>query len=225
MRGRRPCLSSHFASAPIPITVPTVSKKSDSMIEKIASPAPRSPRRTKASTLRPAPSVPKSGQATSWVGTTATPGVVHTPPPRAALTTIASTVVPTIPSSSAARTPRARSRSVRRSPATATATFALVRAPSVTGMPWPGRTSPPFTRPMKRMKRPMPDRDGALEGERDGVQHRLAHADQDQERDQHALPEDHAHRRRPRELLRRRSAGRRPPRSGPCPTPRPGGSS
>ena len=149
-------MSSHRASPPIPITVPTVSKKSESMIEKIASAAPRRPSRTKTSRLTPAPSVEKSGQATTDDGTTATPGVVHTAPPRSALTAIARSVVPRIPSRSAARTPRARRRSVRSSPTTATATFALVKAPSVTGMPWPGRTIPPFTRPMKRMKRPIP---------------------------------------------------------------------
>jgi hypothetical protein len=60
--------------------VPTVSKKSDSMIEKIARQAARTPSRAKTSTLTPAPSVEKSGQATSAVGTTATPGVVHTLP-------------------------------------------------------------------------------------------------------------------------------------------------
>ena len=201
--GAPPCR----ATAPprrCPTTVPIVSKKSDSMIEKIA--------RTRGEDAQPGEDLevdPGAERREVRPGHERPPA----PPPRrasstrvppwSALTRIARMVVPRMPRSSAARTPRARKRSVRSRPATATRTFGLVRAPSVTGMPWPGRTMPPLTRPMKRMKRPMPDRDRALERERDRVQHRLPHADQDEERDHDALEEDHAHGGLPRELLRR----------------------
>ena len=136
MRGRRPSLSSHRASAPIPITVPIVSKKSDSMIEKIA--------RHRGEDAQPGEDLEVDSGAE---GREVRPGHERppAPPPRrasstpsrqcSALTRIARMVVPRMPRSNAARAPRARKRSVRSSPATATRTFGLVMAPSVTGMP------------------------------------------------------------------------------------------
>ncbi len=126
------------------------------MIEKIASSAVSTPSRAKTSKFSPAPSVEKSGQATMRLGTTATPGSVHSVPPPMRFTAIATTVVRRMPRSSALRTRSASKRTVTARPATATATVGLVSGPSVRGTPAPGFTMPPLTSPMKRMKSPIP---------------------------------------------------------------------
>ena len=58
----------------MPITVPMVSKKSESISEKIVTSAVMSPRRTKTEKSKPAPRLEKSGSATSAAGHTAWPG-------------------------------------------------------------------------------------------------------------------------------------------------------
>jgi hypothetical protein len=138
------------------MTVPTVSKKSESMMEKIVSSATVTPRRPKTSTFTPSPRVEKSGKATMWVGSTATPGRVHTCPPPSVFTTMARAVVAAMPTRSAARTCRATSSTVSRRPTTATATRGVASGPSVTGVPTPAFTIPPLISPMKRMKSPIP---------------------------------------------------------------------
>ena len=141
----------------MPITVPMVSKKSESMREKIVTSAVIAPTRTNTSTLMPAPRLEKSGRARSAAGITACPGMGKARPPVTAFTTTASAVVRRMPIRRAPALPRACSQRVIRRPAMATATGAAVTSPMVTGTPGgPGLTMPAATSPMKRMKRPMP---------------------------------------------------------------------
>ena len=70
-RGSFPSRSSQPASPPIPITVPIVSKKSESMMEKMVTAAATTPTRQNTSTFRPAPSVDRSGSAQTFWGITA----------------------------------------------------------------------------------------------------------------------------------------------------------
>ena len=70
---------------------------------------------------------------------------------------MASAVVARMPTRSPATTRRACSHSVKKRPNRATATGGAVSSPRVTGTPGgPGLTMPADTRPMKRMKSPMP---------------------------------------------------------------------
>ncbi len=141
----------------MPITVPIVSKKSESMMEKMTTTAVTTPTRAKTDRSRPAPRLEKSGHATSAAGQTACPGVGNVRPPVAPLTATATTVLARMPTRSAPLDPRVVSHRVSRSPNRATATGADDRSPRVTGTPGgPGFTMPADTRPMKRMKRPMP---------------------------------------------------------------------
>ncbi len=55
-----------------------VSKKSESITEKMVSTAARTESLTKTSRLRPAPRVEKSGRATSWAGSVAAVGTADT---------------------------------------------------------------------------------------------------------------------------------------------------
>ena len=70
-RGSVPSGVSHPPSAPTPITVPMVSKKSESMMEKMVTTAVRTPTRANTEKSRPAPRLEKSGHATNDFGTTA----------------------------------------------------------------------------------------------------------------------------------------------------------
>jgi hypothetical protein len=74
--GSRPFSSSQPASPAIPMTVPMVSKKSASMMEKTLTIAVTAPARQKTERSRPRPTVEKSGQARICEGMTATPGMV-----------------------------------------------------------------------------------------------------------------------------------------------------
>ena len=134
-----------------------VSKKSESMIEKMVTAAMTNPRRAKTERSSPAPRVDKSGRATSEAGRTAWPGAGKAAPPVTRFTTMASAVLARIPMSSPPLIPRAWSQSVRRRPNTATATGDVVRSPRVTGTPGgPGFTIPAEWSPMNRMKSPIP---------------------------------------------------------------------
>src|ERR1043165_6922552 len=110
-RGKFPASSRYFASWPTATTVPTVSKKSDSMIEntvRIAAAAPSTRRKPKLTW----PTSPKSGAATSALGSSATWGAKPAPSARA---TRAATVLAAMPISSAPRTLRATSHAVNTS--------------------------------------------------------------------------------------------------------------
>ncbi len=139
------------------MTVPIVSKKSESMIEKIVTTAVRTPARAKTEKSSPAPRLEKSGHASRRAGTTAWPGSGNARPPVHALTPIASAVVTMMPSRSPPVVPRAWNHSISRRPNSETATGAEVKSPSVSGTPGgPVLTMPAALKPMKRMKSPMP---------------------------------------------------------------------
>src|SRR5262249_54757546 len=92
-RGRSPVGVSQPPSAPTPITVPMVSKKSESMMEKIVTTAVITPTLAKTERSKPAPRLEKSGQAANVFGMTACPGRGKARPPVHALTTMARMVV------------------------------------------------------------------------------------------------------------------------------------
>ena len=138
--------------------VPIVSKKSESMTEKIASSAVTVPRRVKKpKSIRP--NVEKSGACTSAWGSWAAPGVANPfQPASTPLRTMATTVVTTIPIRSAPRTRRASSTAVRTKPTRNTTIGRPVSVPRPTGNgPAAGLTTKPDVKnPMKAMKSPMP---------------------------------------------------------------------
>ena len=138
--------------------VPIVSKKSLSMIEKVASTAVITPRcLTKPKSRRP--KVEKSGSWTSVAGSCAAPGVGKPfQPAKTPFSAMPRSVVSRIPSRSAPRTRRAMSQAVRRKPTRKTMLGSPPRDPSPTGNgPVAGfTTKPAVKKPMKAMKRPIP---------------------------------------------------------------------
>ena len=170
----------------MPITVPMVSKKSESMIEKIVTTAvitPDARRRPRSS--KPAPRLEKSGRRHERRAGSP-PGREREArgPPVAALTTMARTVVTRMPDqqrAAASRGPAARR--VSRRPTSATATGAAVSSPSVTGTPGgPGFTMPAVTEADEEDEEADADADRPLQRQRDGVHDRLAEAGEDQRR-------------------------------------------
>src|SRR5262245_17705045 len=156
-RGRSPSGVSQPPSAPTPITVPMVSKKSESIMEKIVTTAVITPTRAKTERSMPDPRLEKSGHAVRVFGITACPGRGNARPPVHALTIMARMVVAKMPRRRPAVMPRDWNHSTRSRPNSATATGAEVSGPRVTGTPGgPGFTMPEALRPMKRMKSPMP---------------------------------------------------------------------
>ena len=136
-RGSVPSGVSQPPSAPTPMTVPMVSKKSESMMEKIVTTAVMTPTRANTERSNPAPRLEKSGHAEKDFGITACPGSGNARPPVHAFTIMARTVVAKMPSRRPPVMPRDWNHSIRSRPKRATATGADVSAPSVTGTPAP----------------------------------------------------------------------------------------
>ncbi len=148
-------MSSRPASPAIPITVPIVSKKSDSMTDRtmaIAVPVPRALQKSKVNFPRRL----KLG-AGQWCGTTAEPSV-KTLRCLISFTIVASTVVKTIPRSSAPLIFFATSAAVTTKPmAKMSSGHDRKLWTIVTGTPGgPGMTTPAFTKPISAMNRPIP---------------------------------------------------------------------
>ena len=143
---------------PTPTTVPIVSKKSLSMIEKVARAAvttPSLPTNPKSSR----PKVEKSGARTMAVGRRAAPGVAKPcQPAKRPLAAIARTVVRTMPSSSAPGTRRAMNQAVRTKPQRKTRIGRPRNSPKPTGRGLEAgfTTKPDVKNPMKAMKSPIP---------------------------------------------------------------------
>ena len=145
------------ASPPMPITVPMVSKKSESMMEKIVTSAVITPDAGEDVEIEARAEAREIGSANSGRGS---------PPGREgetrgrrwqAFTATASAVVTRMPTRSAPRAaglqPQREEQAERGPPPPAPRS----RSPRVTGTPGgPGFTMPADTRPMKRMKSPMP---------------------------------------------------------------------
>src|SRR2546428_604480 len=138
--------------------VPIVSKKSESMTEKMASSAVTVPRRAnKPKSSRP--KVEKSGACTSAWGSWAAPGVAKPfQPAKSPLSAMATSVVTMMPISSAPRTRLARSTAVRMNPSRNTTMGKPFSTPRPTGNgPAAGLTTKPDVKnPIKAMKSPMP---------------------------------------------------------------------
>src|SRR2546422_7414584 len=154
--------------------VPTVSKKSLSMIENVTSTAVTTPRRAIAPKSR-RPNVEKSGACTSARGSVAAPGVGKPcQPPTAPLSTMARAVEPRMPISSAPRHQPRRQHEAeheddggqRVEPAEADGQRALVRLHHE-----PGREEAD-----EGDEEADADADRALDPERNGVEHGLAKA-------------------------------------------------
>src|SRR5262249_5303441 len=169
------------------MTVPIVSKKSESMTEKIASSAVTVPRRVKnPKSIRP--NVEKSGACTSAWGSWAAPGVANPfQPASTPLRTTATTVVTTIPIRSAPRTRRGRQapRADEHKPATNHDAGTHRRAPEPAGKrrrrgldPQPGGK-----KSKEGEKDPSPPAARPLGPGRPRRHHRLAKAREDQDRD------------------------------------------
>ena len=160
MPGRRPSASSIFASPPIPITVPIVSKKSDSITEITIAAAVQKPSELKNPKLN-FPTSEKFGDPVRCEkpGHAAEPSV-NTPRCFTSFTIVATIVVATIPISSAPLTRRATSALVRNRPKTKSASDQDRKSATiVTGGTGPGcacTTTPALTRPMNAMNSPMP---------------------------------------------------------------------
>lgn len=146
------------ACRPTPTSVPMVSKKSAMAIEKTATSVPTTPMRANDPKLSPAPKVEKSGSATTALGITATPGrLAYTAPPIVELTTMAITVVTRMPSSMPPGIRQISKSRISTRPASRMKNVGEARLPSASGAPGePITTTPPFTRPISRIKRPMP---------------------------------------------------------------------
>jgi hypothetical protein len=147
-----------------------VSKKSDSISEKIATSAAITVNSRKISMLMPRPNVSNEIAASSRGSIPCTPGAVETSAPATACSSRPSAVAAMMPIKNAPRTRRASSSVVRNRPNTAIRTGQPVSVPSVTGgegcpvatpsttrtLSTGTRTRPALTRPMKRMNAPMP---------------------------------------------------------------------
>ncbi len=79
-------------------------------------------------------------------------------------------------------------------PKTVTAMGTPTRSGIVSGVPEPLTTMPPSTRPMNRMKKPMPTTIAFLSSMRDRLEDRLAKPGEDEDRDDDAFHDDDAHR-------------------------------
>jgi hypothetical protein len=155
MPGSLPFASSIFISPPSPITVPIVSKKSDSITESTTASAVAVPSTEKKSNEK-APTRPKSGVSTTPSGIAAIP-FPQIDRSFASFTMTASTVETTIPISKAPLTRRATSAALRASPTTNTPIGHVVSSPaSESGVAPVFVTTPAFTRPISAMKAPMP---------------------------------------------------------------------
>ena len=157
MPGTEPSGSARPASAAMPVTVPIVSKKSDSMIAKIVRTAVRNPSLVKAwnGSWTPSPIVEKFGAIVNCDGIEVTPAMSAT------IVVIAMLMI------RAARTFSANSATVIARPSRNTNWPAVVGNASVTSVPsqnpsvaesgaQPETISPPLAKPMNRMNRPMP---------------------------------------------------------------------